>query len=188
MTTSRRIAAILAAVAGIAMLVAGPVMIWKGFDGQSQVKAQLSAQKISFDSDAAKLPADLRSFAGQQVVTGDQAKAYADMVEEHVLAATGGKTYSEVSGAYMALPDKTTADAQKLGATRQTAFMGESLRGSLMGAYQAWQITYLVIGLGALVAGLGVVFLAIAAALRPRRVTVPETPAGLVGHPIETIG
>jgi gentisate 1,2-dioxygenase len=35
--------------------------------------------------------------------------------------------------------------------------MGESLRGSLMGAYQAWEVTWLVIGLGALFIGTGLV-------------------------------
>jgi hypothetical protein len=41
---------------------------------------------------------------------------------------------------------------------RQTAFMGEWLRGSLMSAYQAWELSWLVIGIGALFFALSIVF------------------------------
>jgi hypothetical protein len=183
MRSTKGIATVLAALAGIAMLVAGPIMIFKGFDGQSQVRHQLSAQKIVFPPKGSEgLPAAQAGFAGQQVKTGPQAKAYADMVETHVLATTGGQTYSQVSSKFMA----TGATDAKLGALRQTAFMGESLRGSLMGAYQAWEVTWLVIGLGALVTGLGFVFIAIAAATRPRRVTVPASPEVLAAERVAT--
>jgi len=176
MRSAKGIAALMAALAGLAMLVAGPIMIAKGFNGQSQVRQQLSAQKIVFPPKGSEgLPAAQAKFAGQKVVTGPQAKAYADMVETHVQAATNGQTYSEVSGKYIAGGMK---DA-KLGALRQTAFMGEALRGTLMSAYQAWEVTWLVIGLGALVTGLGFVFLGIGAALKPRRVKVPASPEAL---------
>jgi hypothetical protein len=179
MKSTKGIATVLAALAGLAMLVAGPIMLAKGFNGQSQVRHQLSAQKIVFPPKGSEgLPAAQAKFAGQKVTTGPQAKAYADMVETHVLATTGGQTYSEVSSKFIAGGMK---DA-KLGGLRQTAFMGESLRGSLMGAYQAWEVTWLVIGLGALVTGLGVVFLGIGAALRPRRMKVPASPEALF-HP-----
>ncbi len=176
MKSTKGIATILAILAGVAMLIAGPIMIFKGFDGQTQVRHQLSAQKIVFPPKGSEgLPAAQAKFAGQKVVTGPQAKAYADMVETHVQAATAGQTYSEVSGKFIASGMKD----EKLGALRQTAFMGESLRGSLMGAYQAWEVTWLVIGLGALVTGLGFVFLGIGAALKPRRVKVPASPEAL---------
>ncbi|MGW0433322.1 hypothetical protein ACWDV4_12395 [Micromonospora sp. NPDC003197] len=45
---------------------------------------------------------------------------------------------------------------------REMAFMGQTLRGALLGAYQAWQVTLLVIGLGALFTALGLAFLALA--------------------------
>jgi hypothetical protein len=54
--------------------------------------------------------------------------------------------------------------------------MGESLRGSLMGAYQAWEVALLVIGLGALFIGLGVVFGATAWAIHPQRIRIPQSP------------
>ena len=173
MRKSRGVAGILLALAALGLVAAGPVMIYEGVHGQSEVRAQLNAQKITFPAKGdASLPADLQSYGGQQVTTGPQAKAYADMVEEHVLKATGGKTYSEVSSAYQASGGKDAT----LAAQRQTAFMGESLRGSLMGAYQAWEVTWLVIGLGALFIGLGIVFGASAWAVRPQRIRVPQSP------------
>src|SRR3954453_5391168 len=156
-------------------------MILRGFDGQTQVRHQLSAQKIVFPPKGSEgLPAAQASFAGQKVVTGPQAKAYADMVETHVQAATGGQTYSEVSSKFMATGGKDAT----LGQLRQTAFMGESLRGSLMGAYQAWEVTWLVIGLGALFIGVGLVTtfagtISLVTCLK-NRIKVPSAPASLI--------
>lgn len=174
MRTTRRIAGWLWGLTALALIIAGPVMIYRGVDGQSQVRDQLSAQQIQFPAKDA-IPADLVAYANQKVTTGPQAKAYADMVEEHILKATGGKTYSQVSAAYIASGSKDT----KLAGLRQTAFMGESLRGSLMSAYQAWELTWLVIGLGALLTGLAVVAGATGLALRPKRITVPASPEAL---------
>jgi hypothetical protein len=173
MRKSSGIAGILLALAAAALIVAGPIMVWKGFDGQSQIKAQLSAQKIVFPAKGSEgLPANLQSYGGVTVTTGPQAKAYSDMVETHVLAATGGKTYSQVSGEWIAGGMKDPTLAQQ----RQTAFMGESLRASLLSAYQAWELTWLVIGLGALFTGLSFVFGATAWTMRPIKVTVPASP------------
>jgi hypothetical protein len=179
MRKSRGIAGILLALAALALLVAGPVMIYEGINGQHEVRAQLTAQKIVFPAKGStSLPANLQSYAGQTVTTGPQAKAYADMVETHVKEATGGKTYSEVSSAWIAGGMKDATLAQQ----RQTAFMGESLRASLMSAYQAWELSWLVIGLGALFTGLSVVFAASAWAIRPQRIRVPESPELLTHH------
>jgi len=176
MRTTRRVASVLWALTALALIIAGPVMIYRGVDGQSQIRDQLSAQQIQFPAKGDKsLPADLAAYGGQKVTTGPQAKAYADMVEHHVLAATGGQTYSQVSAKFIA---GGGTDA-KLGQLRQTAFMGESLRGSLMSAYQAWELTWLVIGLGALLTAFSVVFGVTALVLRPRRITVPASPEAL---------
>jgi hypothetical protein len=176
MTTSRRIATALIAASAIVLLAAGPVMIFKGYSGQSQIKTQLSAQKVQFPkSVSAGLPAGLASRAGQQVSTGPQAYDFATMLEVHIQEATGGKTYSEVSGAYIAGGRKDV----KLAAVRQTAFQGEALRSSMLSAYQAWEITWLVIGLGALFTGIGLVSGIGVLAFRPRKVIVPASAEAL---------
>ena len=163
-------------------------MIGVGISGQHQVTQQLTAQQVSFPANAkAGLPAAEASYAGQQVATGPEAKAFSDMIETHIKEATGGKTYSQVSAEYMtATADKSTpaATLTTLSGERETAFMGESLRGSLLSAYQAWEVTYLVIGLGLAFTGIGAVILfgggvALASARKARKITVPETAAAL---------
>src|SRR6185436_4567092 len=82
--------------------------------------------------------AALDQYAGQQLTTGPQAKAYADhYILVHMNAASGGKTYEEVSGEYIQLSDaaKASPEGQKLAGLRQTMFMGDTLRGLLLYAY-----------------------------------------------------
>jgi hypothetical protein len=186
--TARSLVRWLAALTGVALLVAGPIMIGVGISGQHQVTQQLTAQQITFPANAkAGLPAAEAGYAGQQVTTGPEAKAFSDMIETHIKEATNGKTYSQVSGEYLtALANKATpaATLATLSGERQTAFMGESLRGSLLSAYQAWEVTYLVIGLGLAFTGIGAVTLlggavALASARKTQKVTIPETAATL---------
>jgi len=186
--TARALVRWLTALTGFALLIAGPIMIGVGVSGQHQVTDQLKAQQITFPAKgSSSLPAAQADYAGKQVTTGDQARAFSDMIETHIKEATGGKTYSQVSAEYLtAAADKTTpaATLTKLSGLRQTAFMGESLRGSLLSAYQAWQVTYLVIGLGAAFTGLGAVALfggavALLLARKSQKVTVPDTVAAL---------
>ncbi len=187
--TAHALVRYLAAATGLALLVAGPIMLGVGISGRHQVTSQLVAQQITFPADAkAGLPAAEAGYAGREVTTGPQAKAFSDMIETHIKEATGGKTYSQVSTAYLAAEaDKATPAAAltTLSGERETAFMGESLRGSLLSAYQAWEVTDLVIGLGLAFTGIGAVTLfgagvALAGTRRARKVTVPETAATLV--------
>ena len=181
--TPRGLAAGIAAITGAALVAAGPVMIYEGVHGQHEVRSQLSEQLISFPAKgSSSLPAAQAGYAGRQVTTGPQAKAYADMIETHVKEATGGRTYSQVSAAAMAAPNDT-----KLAAEKETAFMGESLRGSLMGAYQAWEVTYLVTGLGLAFLGVGTATLAVTglteASRRKVHMHIPDTIAALAESP-----
>jgi hypothetical protein len=157
------------------MLVAGPIMITQGVSGQQMISDELTSQKITFTEDKAELPADLKQYAGEQVDNGTEAKAFAEYIKGHVTEATGGRTYSEVSSEWIAGGRKDAELAQ----LRQTAFMGETLRGSMLSAYQAWQLTWLVIALGALLTALSVVFGVTAWTLRPQRVVVPASPEAL---------
>lgn len=140
---------------GLSLLAAAAIMIFQGVDGRRSVTRELEQQRITFPADG--LPAALGAFAGRPVRTGVEARAYSQLIGEHVLAATGGRTYAEVTAECR----RNKAD-ETLGKLRETAFMGETLRGALLGAYQAWQVTLLVIGLGALCAAIGVGFLTLA--------------------------
>jgi hypothetical protein len=186
--TARALVRWLTAVTGLALLIAGPVMIGVGISGQHQVTAQLSAQQIAFPANAkAGLPPAEAGYGGQNVTTGPEARVFSNMIETHIKEATGGKTYSQVSGAYIAAaanPATPAATLTKLSGERETAFMGESLRSSLLSAYQAWEVTLLVIGLGVAFVGIGAVTLfgsavALVSTRRAQQVTIPETAAAL---------
>ena len=92
-------------------------------------------------------------YAGQQLLTGQQAEAYADhFIAVHITDMAGGKTYSQLSTASLAQPNNT-----KLAGEVATVFKGETLRSILLNAYGWWkvsQITYIAalaaFGLGGL--------------------------------------
>ncbi|WP_238009407.1 hypothetical protein KZZ52_26310 [Dactylosporangium sp. AC04546] len=139
------------------LLVAGPTMVVQGLAGRRTVSQELARQRISFPA-TGSLPGGLDRYAGVPVHTGAQARAFSDLIAENLTQATGGRTYAEIVEEWMA-GGRTD---EKLARLRQTAFMGQSLRGALLGAYQAWQITLLVIGLGAVFTTVGTAFLALA--------------------------
>jgi hypothetical protein len=123
------------------LLVAGGLLVWGHNFIDTQVHDQLAAQKIFLPPkgdpalDPKEFP-DLQQYAGQQVVNGNQAKAFANgFIRRHLEAASGGKTYSELSTESRANPND-----QKLAAAVQTTFRGETLRGMLLNAYAFWQM------------------------------------------------
>lgn len=143
---------------GALLLVAGSTMVIRGVASRGKVRHELSDQKIMFP-DVNGLPVDLGQYAGVQVRTGEQARAFADLIAANLAKMTAGRTYAEIVEQWHACGESDEHLAQ----LRHAAFMGQSLRGSLLGAYQAWQLTTLVSGLGGLLASVGLVFLAMAA-------------------------
>jgi hypothetical protein len=117
-------------------------------------------------------------YAGQQMLTGQQAEAYADhFIAVHIQNMGAGKTYSQLSAESIAQPGNT-----QLATTVSTVFKGETLRSMLLNAYGWWkvsQIVYIVslalFGLGAL-SGLAAAYL-LAFARRPRRAAPVTQPA-----------
>ncbi|TDQ53735.1 hypothetical protein [Actinorugispora endophytica] len=148
-----QLASILLTAVGAAMLAAGPVMVVRGVLGRREIRAELAEQRITFPEKEG-LP------AGRPVTTGIQAKAFADVIKGNLAKATGGRAYSEIS-AEITAGNRDEALAR----LRQTAFTGETLRASLMSAYQAWLLTTLVTALGALLAALGAALVVLGQAL-----------------------
>ncbi|WP_327720259.1 hypothetical protein OG381_36600 [Streptomyces sp. NBC_00490] len=161
MDGSRRRAGTLLGTVGAALMVAGPVMLLRGRSGRKEIRAELADQKITFPERG--LPAELAAYAGRPVKTGPEAHAYAEFIKGNLAHATGGRTYAEITAELHA----AGGDDEKLSKLRQTAFMGQSLRASLMSAYQAWHLTTLVTGLGTALTGLGAALVVTADALAP---------------------
>ncbi|HET9720106.1 MAG TPA: hypothetical protein VFP55_08525 [Solirubrobacteraceae bacterium] len=129
------------------LLVAGGLMTWGHSYATSSVRNQLAPQQIYFPAKAAFKNAKagtevtpqmipyLEKYAGQQVLTGAQAAAYADHFIAYHLAAMPYKgVYSKVSAAAMAAKPGSPAYTQ-LSELKTTVFQGTTLRGLLLEAY-----------------------------------------------------
>jgi len=150
---------------GAVLLVVGGLTLWGSTYIHNTVTSQLAAQQITFPAASAfahpkagteitpSMIPSVSQYAGQQLLTGQQAEAYADhFIAVHIADMGGGKTYSQLSAEAMAQPNN--ASLQGLVAT---VFKGETLRSMLLNAYGWWkvsQITYVIalaaFGLGGL--------------------------------------
>jgi hypothetical protein len=147
------------------LLAAGGLLLWGSTYTHNMVHNQLAAQQIFFPPKAAfahpkagteitpSMVPSVSQYAGQQMVTGQQAESYADnFIAVHIASMTGGKTYAQLSAASLAQPDNA-----KLAGEVATVFKGETLRSMLLNAFGWWkisQITYIAsliaFGLGGL--------------------------------------
>ena len=165
----RRYSSHMTVIAGFAvaviLLAAGGLLTWGSAYVHNTVQGQLSAQQIFFPPKAAfanpkvgteitpSMIPSVSQYAGQQMLTGQQAEAYADhFIAVHLAGIGGGKTYSQLSTEAQAQPKNTV-----LAGEVATVFKGESLRSMLLNAYGWWkvsQITYIAalvaFGLGGL--------------------------------------
>ncbi|MGD1058908.1 MAG: hypothetical protein ABR992_16005 [Solirubrobacteraceae bacterium] len=125
----------IAAGAAAGLIVLGIISIVGGSYDHSVVREQLGPQKIYFPKPAEY--ANLKQYEGQQVLTGTQAKLYAeDQIGPDMTKIAGGKTYSQVSDEWIAGGMKN----EKLAGERTTLFMGETLKGLLLNAWGWAQI------------------------------------------------
>ena len=143
--------------AAIGLIVAGVLALIGGAYDRKVVHDQLAPQKIFFPEAGKQLPPNLSKYAGEQVDTAGEAKAFADdYIGLHLKGIGKGRSYSEVSGEFMKNPND-----QALAQQRQTLFMGETLRGMLLNAWGWGTIgTIATIG-GAVLIVLGLFLLAI---------------------------
>lgn len=124
----------------------------------TQIRNQLAPQQIFFPKDAKSgLPDNLSQYAGQQVVTGDQAHAYAEnYIGLHLQEIGQGHPYSYWSTQARIAKDPTVAAKDQ--AIADTMFKGASLQSMLN---TAW--TFSVFGQIAFYAGIGLLIAALAA-------------------------
>lgn len=150
---------ILLMVIGLAFVVGGVYAVSRGFDARDQVRDELVAQNITTPEDA--------SIPNARVDDIATARSMADIIDTHALDSTGGLTYSEL-GRFMAAdgdPAGTSdPEAALIGdngepvpnGLRNVAFQAASLRTSLFSSIMAFEVSTLVIGVGALLVALGV--------------------------------
>ncbi len=152
---------------GIVLLIAGGLMLWGSAYVHNTVHSQLASQKIYFPPASAfahpkaggeitpSMIPSVSQYAGQQLLTGQQAEAYADgFIAVHIANMAGGKTYSQLSAAAMAQPNNT-----QLAGTVATVFKGETLRSMLLNAYGWWKVSQIAYIISLVAFGLGTVSL-----------------------------
>jgi len=136
----------------IVLLVAGGLLLWGHDFANSNVHSQLAEQQITFPSKAlfANPPKGsteitpamkpyLYKYGGERLLTGPQAKAYADhFIAVHLSEMPYKGVYSKVSAAAIANPKSAALQAEV-----QTVFRGTTLRGLLLEAYAFWEIGYI---------------------------------------------
>jgi len=151
---SRFTLAIAGFAAAVLLAVAGGLLLWGSAYLHNTVQNQLAAQQIFFPPASAfahpkagteitpSMIPSVSQYAGEQLLTGQQAEAYADhFIAVHISDMAGGKTYSQLSAASLAAPNNT-----QLAGLVATVFKGETLRSMLLNAYGWWkvsQITYI---------------------------------------------
>ena len=166
----------------VLLVVAGGVLFVGYKYADNNVTEQLGSQRIFFPEAGSEALADpeigpyLNKYAGQQLVNGAQAKAYADhFIAVHLKAASGGMTYAEASAASRADPEN-----QELAGQVQTLFRGETLRGLLLNAYAFWVFGQIALwsAIGAWAAALIMAVLTVLGFTHMRRVT-PDVEIGV---------
>ena len=183
---SRKVLDILASTTGVIVVVllviAGGLMTWGHSFVNSNVHTQLSQQQIYFPPKAAFAHAkagteitpsmipSVSQYAGQQLLTGPQAKVYAnDFINVHLSEMPYGGVYSKISAASMANPKDT-----KLAALKQTSFQGTTLRGLLLEAYAFSTIGTIMLW-GAIASFIGAIAMSILVGLGFRHATRTAT-------------
>jgi hypothetical protein len=186
-------------VAGLVLVIFGAAAIYMGVDGRSTVRDSLRQEQITFG--AADDPAVAKyasQWADEQVTTGTQARAFAQVIHEHALDGSGGLTYSQM-GRFIAADDPddpagTSDEAAALkdeqgnpvpNSDRNTWVTATALSTALNVSYMAEQMALfgIVVGIALLLSGVGFVILALVAIRRSdpspagERQALRETPA-----------
>jgi hypothetical protein len=169
--TSNKRLGVVGMAAGVILLVVGGLLLWGSAYIHNTVTSQLAAQKVYFPPASAfahpkagteitpSMIPSVSQYAGQQLLTGQQAEAYADhFIAVHLQEIGGGKTYAQLSTEAMALPP-TSSKYAAVEAQVQTVFRGDALRSMLLNAFGWWKVSQLAYIFSLITFGLGTVAL-----------------------------
>jgi hypothetical protein len=171
-------------IAGLVLVAFGVAAIYMGFDGRSTVRDSIQQEQIVFGSaDDPAIAKHASEWADEQVKTGTQARAFAEVIHEHALEGSGGLTYSQM-GRFVSADDPenpagTSDEAAALkdeegnpvpNAARNTWVTATALSTALNMSYMAEQVALfgIVVGVALLLSGIGFIILALGGALRRR--------------------
>lgn len=166
-------------IAGLMLVIFGAVAIYMGVDGRATVRDSLKQEQITFGSTDDPVVVKYASeWAEEQVATGTQARAFAQIIREHSLGITGGLTYAQM-GRFVSADDPknpagTSDEAAALkdekgapvsNTARNTWVTATALSTALNVSYMAEQTALfgIVVGIALLLSGIGFVILALGA-------------------------
>jgi hypothetical protein len=166
--------------AGGVLILFGIVAIFLGVNGFTTTRDSIKDENIFFstqeDGDAAT-DEYASAWYGEQVSTGEQARAFANIMREHQLERTSGLTYAEM-GRFQSAADpadpKGTSDEEAAAkdengepvsnGARQSWVTAVAITTALNMSYMAEQLSIfgLVVGVALLLTGVGLVIVALA--------------------------
>jgi len=176
-------------IASVILVAFGAGAIAIGVNGYNEVRDSIAAQKITATPDANELSGG-KLTPGQEIKTGADAKAFAQVMEHHALKATGGKRYAEM-GRYVtpngqdtndeALAAKTAEGQPVENGARNLWVTETALTTALNTAFFAERVAVfsIVMGIALLLTGIGFLVLTLGGALGwvalPKRVRKLDT-------------
>jgi hypothetical protein len=166
-------------IAGAVLIVFGAVAIYMGVDARSTVRDSIKQEQIFFgnaaEDEAVAKYAD--QWSEEQVLTGDQSRAFAQIMRAHALESSGGLTYAQM-GRFISAdnPDDPAGTSDETAAlkddegnpvsngARNTWVTATALSTALNMSYMAENLALfaLVVGVALLLTGVGLVILALA--------------------------
>jgi hypothetical protein len=155
--TMKRAFAIGLVIVGVAFLVGGAYTSVQGLHAQDEVRTTLVAQHITTPEDA-----EIPNAPVDDAATAD---AMANIIGVHAVEATGGQTYAQMDRYLAAGGNGTTSDETQAlkdeagnpvaNPLRNVAFQAMALQTALHFSHLSFELSRLVIGLGALIVVLG---------------------------------
>jgi hypothetical protein len=160
------------ALVGTALVVFGSVLMVQGFNGRAEVKASIAAENITLSNPAgpngtitdevaaAIIP---KNSWGKPVNSPERLKYQQEVIREHTLARTDGKTYAEMPRLIPQLNengepvlDENGAPVMVSNAARDIWVTSTTWQMALNLGYLSWKLTEFLIMLGFTFVGLGI--------------------------------
>jgi hypothetical protein len=177
-------------IAGTVLIAFGVVSIVMSANGINTVRDNLGREQIEGTGETSL--DGYRVAEGELVNTGDEARAFADLMRSHALEGSGGLVYADM-GRFTAADDPTnpagTSDPEAAlldaegnpvpNGARNTWVTETALATALNVAYFGERVALwgIVVGIALLLAGIGFIVLTIAGAIRYAKPTVLMAPA-----------
>jgi hypothetical protein len=196
---SRKVLEIGGLLAGAVLVVFGIVAIVMSIDARNTVRDSIKQEQIFFGSaDDPAVAEHASQWAEEQVLTGDQSRAFALVIREHALEASDGLTYAQM-GRFISAddPENLAGTSDETAAlkddegnpvsnqARNTWVTATGLSTALNMSYLAENLALfgMVVGVALLLAGIGFIILAVSV-LGAAKASETDAPAASVVTPV----